>query len=49
VRFGEIPPMTPCSQNIYHFFIMMSLTVFAYWIKELTQFELKEKIFEKFK
>jgi len=31
------------------FYIMMSLTVFVYGIKELTQFVLTENIFEKFK
>jgi uncharacterized membrane protein YbaN (DUF454 family) len=38
------------SPNLFTvFFIMMSLTVFAYGIKELTQFVLTENIFEKIK
>ena len=49
VGFGEIAPMTPTAKIFTIFFIMISLTVFAYWIKELTQFVLTENIFEKIK
>ena len=48
--FGESPPPLSLTAKIFTiFFIMMSLTVFAYWIKELTQYELTENIYEKFK
>ena len=49
VGSGEIAPMTPTAKIFTIFFIMISLTVFAYWIKELTQFVLTENIFEKIK
>ena len=49
VGFGEIAPMTPEAKIFTILFILMSLTVFAYGIKELTQFVLTENIFEKIK
>ena len=47
VGFGEVAPMTPTAKIFTVFFIMISLTVFAFGIKELTQFVLTENIFEK--
>ncbi|MGB2165237.1 MAG: ion channel [Flavobacteriaceae bacterium] len=49
VGFGEVTPLTPSAKIFTIFFIMMSLTVFAFGIKELTQFVLTENIFEKIK
>lgn len=49
VGFGEVTPLTPAAKIFTIFFIMMSLTVFALGIKELTQFVLTENIFEKIK
>ena len=49
VGFGEIAPMTPEAKIFTILFILMSLPVFAYGIKELTQFVLTENIFEKIK
>jgi voltage-gated potassium channel len=49
VGFGEVAPMTPTAKIFTVFFIMISLTVFAFGIKELTQFVLTENIFEKIK
>lgn len=47
--YGEIAPMTPAAKTFTILFIMMSLTVFAFGIKELTRFVLTENIFEKIK
>lgn len=49
VGFGEIAPMTPAAKIFTVFFIMLSLTVFAFGIRELTKFVLTENIFEKIK
>jgi voltage-gated potassium channel Kch len=49
VGFGEVTPLTPSAKIFTIFFIMISLTVFAFGIKELTQFVLTENIFEKIK
>ena len=49
VGYGEIAPMTPAAKIFTILFIMMSLTVFAFGIKELTRFVLTENIFEKIK
>lgn len=49
VGFGEVVPLTPEAKIFTIFFIMMSLTVFAFGIKELTQFVVTENIFEKIK
>ena len=49
VGYGEIAPMTPVAKIFTILFIMMSLTVFAFGIKELTRFVLTENIFEKIK
>ena len=49
VGFVEIAPMTPEAKIFTILFILMSLTVFAYGIKELTQFVLTENILEKIK
>ena len=49
VGFGEVVPLTPEAKIFTIFFIMMSLTVFVFGIKELTQFVVTENIFEKIK
>lgn len=49
VGFGEVAPMTSQAKIFTILFIMMSLTVFAFGIKELTQFVVTENIFEKIK
>jgi len=47
--FGEIAPMSDAAKLFTIFFIMISLSVFAYGLKEITQYFLTENIFEKIK
>lgn len=49
VGFGEIAPMSDAAKLFTIFFIMISLSVFAYGLKEITQYFLTENIFEKIK
>ena len=49
VGFGEIASMNDQAKLFTVFFILISLTVFGYGIKELTQYLLSENIFEKMK
>ena len=49
VGYGEVAPMPPSAKVFTVLFIMISLTVFAFGLKELTQFVLSENIFEKIK
>ncbi|MBT3444137.1 MAG: two pore domain potassium channel family protein [Flavobacteriaceae bacterium] len=49
VGFGEIAPMSDAAKLFTIFFIVISLSVFAYGLKEMTQYFLTENIFEKIK
>jgi voltage-gated potassium channel len=49
VGFGEIAPMSDAAKLFTISFIVISLSVFAYGLKEMTQYFLTENIFEKIK
>lgn len=49
VGYGEVAPMSPSAKIFTILLIMISLTAFAYGIKELTHFVITENIFDKIK